>query len=165
MKRFGNLYFTKDGGVFLKNGEPYPFDERRYRKDGTYEGYRNVLVHGKKMLVHRIIAKLFVPNPKPDEFNIVDHISRVRSDNSSANLRWVNRFLNAQNVDKVGDTVFDHDVKMWHSSITVGDEEYIVGWFRTFLEGHLATRQARITLFDKLYKDELAKTSHRDILA
>ena len=47
--------------------------------------------------VHRIVAELFVPNPRPDIFKIVDHINRVRGDNRAENLRWVNHRLNMLN--------------------------------------------------------------------
>jgi hypothetical protein len=44
--------------------------------------------------IHRIIAFLFVPNPKPDEYFEVHHINGRRHDNRSSNLQWLNHNMN-----------------------------------------------------------------------
>ena len=44
--------------------------------------------------MHRLVAKAFVFNPRPDIFDEVDYINGVRSDNRWTNLRWVNHKLN-----------------------------------------------------------------------
>ena len=48
--------------------------------------------------MHRLVAKAFVFNPRPDIFDEVDHINGVRSDNRWTNLRWVNHKLNMMNM-------------------------------------------------------------------
>ena len=47
--------------------------------------------------VHRLVAELYVHNPRPDIFKIVDHINHERGDNRAENLRWVNHHLNMLN--------------------------------------------------------------------
>ena len=47
--------------------------------------------------VHRIIAHLFVQNPRADIFDRVDHIDRDKKNNAISNLRWVNQRLNMIN--------------------------------------------------------------------
>ena len=44
--------------------------------------------------VHRLVAQAFVHNPRPDIFNVVDHIDHKRGNNCAANLRWLNTQLN-----------------------------------------------------------------------
>jgi len=47
-----------------------------------------------RFLVSRLVAKMFVPNPRPDIFNQVDHINRDKTNNSWLNLRWLSGQLN-----------------------------------------------------------------------
>ena len=60
----------------------------------------------KTCLVHRLVAKAFIPNPNnlPD----VDHINGVRTDNRVENLRWVSAKENMNNpitIQHIKDTV------------------------------------------------------------
>ena len=48
-----------------------------------------------KMLVHRLVALTYLPNPK--NLPEVDHIDRKRDNNNLENLRWVNKFEQAAN--------------------------------------------------------------------
>lgn len=51
----------------------------------------------KTVLLHRLMAELFTPNPenKPE----VDHINRIRDDMKISNLRWVDRYTQVKNKD------------------------------------------------------------------
>ena len=44
--------------------------------------------------VHRLVARYFVPNDRPDEWTEVDHISSNRDQNQASNLRWVDLRFN-----------------------------------------------------------------------
>ncbi len=57
-------------------------------------GYRHIMVYGKEYKAHRL-AFLYMEGSIPDE---VDHINRIRDDNSWSNLRPADRVLNTQNV-------------------------------------------------------------------
>lgn len=64
-------------------------------------GYKSVVIqlekYSTKQLVHRLVAFAFVENPKPDEYTIVDHIDRNKSNNKAENLRWSDYSQNAFN--------------------------------------------------------------------
>lgn len=46
--------------------------------------------------MHRLVATVFVSNPDPKKYNIVDHINGNRVDYRVVNLRWVNIEMNSR---------------------------------------------------------------------
>ena len=66
---------------------------------GENHGYKVILVPNgksrKMLLVHRLVAQAFIPNPenKPD----IDHINGDRQDNRVENLRWCTPLENMNN--------------------------------------------------------------------
>ena len=93
----------KDVGEPIPDREDYLIDEEgnvfscKYDRllklnpflDGKGKYFQIGFGDGSKDLVHRLVAKAFIPNPenKPE----VDHIDRDTKNNSLSNLRWVNR--------------------------------------------------------------------------
>lgn len=51
-------------------------------------------------LVHRIIAREFIPNPRG--LNEIDHIDADRANNSLSNLRWVTHLENMKHAGELG---------------------------------------------------------------
>lgn len=49
----------------------------------------------KTYLIHRLVAKAFIPNPESKPY--IDHINTIKTDNRTDNLRWVTRKENGQN--------------------------------------------------------------------
>lgn len=62
--------------------------------------YWYVSILGKNMLVHRLVAQTFIPNPC--DFKEVDHIDGNKDNNCVTNLRWVDRSLNMKNAYQNG---------------------------------------------------------------
>lgn len=58
-------------------------------------GYFEVLIDGKAYLVHRLVAKAFIPNP--ENFPEIDHIDTDKTNNIYTNLRWTDRKGNQNN--------------------------------------------------------------------
>ena len=78
---------AKDG--FLKPG-----------KDGC--GYLSVSISNQEgwrsFKIHRLVALHFIPNP--DNKKEIDHINRIRDDNTVENLRWATRKENNLNTSR-----------------------------------------------------------------
>lgn len=49
----------------------------------------------KGLMVHRLVAMAFIPNP--DQLDEIDHINGIKNDNRVENLRWVKHIDNMNN--------------------------------------------------------------------
>ena len=68
---------------------------KEYLHKGT--GYLVCQLNGKMYKKHRILALQFIPNPNPEIYNVVDHVSHIKTDNRLENLRWVSQQQNMNN--------------------------------------------------------------------
>ena len=48
------------------------------------------------VLIHRLVAKAFIENDRPEEKDTVDHIDGNKHNNTSSNLRWLSRSANTK---------------------------------------------------------------------
>lgn len=55
-----------------------------------------------RLFVHRIVAELFIPNPNPEKFNVVNHINGDKICNRPENLEWTNKSGNQVHAMKLG---------------------------------------------------------------
>ena len=71
-----------------------------YNRDPNNMGYKRVKINGKRYVLHRIIAELFVPNPenKPE----VNHIDGDKTNNKASNLEWATRSENQKHAYRLG---------------------------------------------------------------
>lgn len=63
-------------------------------------GYYTVNINGKNVLLHRLIAETFIPNPENKP--CIDHINGNRQDNRIENLRWCTYGENNNNPIYIG---------------------------------------------------------------
>ena len=90
---FSKYYVTKFGQIYNKNGllmktfrchSGYDRIDLK-RDDGEYH----------KIYVHRAVGMAFIENP--NNYPIIDHIDRHKTNNTVENLRWVTAQMNALN--------------------------------------------------------------------
>lgn len=55
---------------------------------GAKHGFYQVSISGKPLYVHRLVALLYVHNPKPVSFKRVFHKNRISTDNHKDNIMW-----------------------------------------------------------------------------
>lgn len=75
----------------------------RILKPWKINSYLKVKIGGKKILVHRLVAYAFIPNP--ENLPVVNHINGVGSDNNLTNLEWTTykgNTFHSKNVTKNG---------------------------------------------------------------
>lgn len=70
-------------------------------------GYKKVSVFiagkgPKSLLVHRLVALAFVPNPNPSAWKEVNHIDGDKSNNAATNLEWCDRSHNIKHAFDMG---------------------------------------------------------------
>ncbi|KAA6347347.1 MAG: hypothetical protein EZS28_052037 [Streblomastix strix] len=61
------------------------------------EGYMQVGLNRHTYGIHRLVALQFIPNDDPEHKTQCDHVSRIRTDNSLGNLRWITPSQNSLN--------------------------------------------------------------------
>lgn len=92
-----NYFITKEGKVFNSKNKELKLDSSTeylrillYYPDGTT----------RKQVVHRLVAKAFVPNPENKP--IVNHIDGNKLNNHFSNLEWVTIKENAEHASRLG---------------------------------------------------------------
>lgn len=104
--------------------------------------YVYVLIDGKQLLLHRVIAQAFIPNP--NGYNEIDHIDTNPFNNSIDNLRWVESHKENMNNPKTIEKFMvanKHTVKPKYEGIPV--EQYdlngnYIGYFKSITDASIA---------------------------
>ena len=76
------------------------------------KGYLMVSLNNKEYLVHRLVAKAFIPNP--DNKPQVDHIDGCKTNNDASNLRWTTSKENNSNPN----TSYKNSHDPWNKGLT-----------------------------------------------
>lgn len=129
--------------IIYSSGEIFCKSKNKYVKPylDEYDGYYTVYLNSVKYRLHRLIATHYIPNPENLPF--IDHIDKLRTNNSIENLRWVDRIGNARNRT---------DQSMYGYSISLTES----GTYRVRIE-----RNGK-TVFSKVYKTLEKATLARD---
>ena len=109
--------------------------------------------------VHRLVAKAFVKNPRPDIFDMVDHIDGNPSNNHYTNLRWVDNELNTANRKKCKNTFFWEtrpgiNPKRWRGMFSVGGKP-TSKWFHTEAEAFEWAQREKKKAWQDLYEKKI----------
>jgi hypothetical protein len=108
-----------------------------------YTGYYNIPLRRdtgemKTHRIHLLVAHHFIEKPQSDEFLVVDHIDRDRTNNISTNLRYLSRSDNQKNRTKTAGTIskymnvsFNKTKNKWGSQFQYKDKTIYVGYFET----------------------------------
>jgi len=111
-----------------------------------------------QMHVHRLMARAFLHNPRPDVFTLIDHIDQNERNNDWDNLRWLNNSLNLLNRDTKG-AYFNKRWKKWEARV----RNKSLGWYKTYQEAHQCSKRVKEEIFSREYK-QLCEDSIRENL-
>jgi hypothetical protein len=148
-KPFSYSGFVRDDGTLrLSSG--------RVTTGTDMKGYR---MHCVNRGVHRLVAEAFVENPRPDIFDMVDHIDHNRSNNHYTNLRWLDSELNCANRKASKNVMYVKSMKTkkWTGSFKVGKKRFRKT-FETEAEASEWAHRQKAVAWQKLYEKKLTQT-------
>jgi hypothetical protein len=145
-KPFSFSGFVRDDGTLrLSSG--------RVTTGANMNGYR---IHCMSQCIHRLVAEAFVKNPRPDIFDMVDHIDHIRSNNHYTNLRWVDNELNTANRKNSKNVAYVKSMKTkkWAGVFKVGKKNFRKT-FETEAEAHEWAHREKAVAWQKLYEEKI----------
>ena len=119
-------------------------------------GYKVLLMN---QTVHRLVALAFVKNPRPDIFNLVDHINHDKANNHFTNLRWLDTELNAANRKDSKNVIYVKRMKTkkWAGVFKVGKKRFRK-MFETEAEATKWAHREKAAAWEKLYDEKISQT-------
>lgn len=88
-------------GYAISNTGLVRYKDNPLRKQGfNHKGYPYLVIRGKSMLIHRMVAKAFIPNP--DNLPTVNHIDGNKTNNHVTNLEWATHSDNIRHSYRIG---------------------------------------------------------------
>jgi hypothetical protein len=139
-----NWVICRDGTLITSRVE-YASD-----KSISSSGYITNHIAGKMRDRHQLMAP-FLVNPRPDLFDMLDHIDEDKTNNHADNLRWVNRTLNRLNVtSKKLKPKKGYKSKPYRAQIR-HNRNILLGYYATEKEAMDVQDKTRKSLFAALY--------------
>jgi hypothetical protein len=120
-------------------------------------GFKHRGYHYIRASVHRAVAEAFVENPRPDIFDMVDHIDHDKSNNHCTNLRWLDAELNGANRKNSRNACFEQAKKKWIGYYIVGSKR-TAKYFDTEAEAYEWAQREKKKAWQKLYEKKLGQT-------
>ena len=127
----------------------------RIPRIGTH-GYYYVILYKngnyKYSLIHRLVAKTFIPNIENEKF--VDHINNNQLDNTISNLRWCtlsknqyNRQLNKNNKSGIKGVGWHKRDRKWTAQIKINNKSIYLGSYDDIEDAKIARQKKSAELF------------------
>ena len=106
-------------------------------------GYKNIGIiddYGrfKTFRIHRLVGQIFVNNPNPNKFNVLNHINENKLDNRAINLEWCTQSYNHD----YGNAIEKQTEKRRNIVIAEKDDETIIAKSGKDLKRYLNVKSA-----------------------
>lgn len=105
------------------------FKRRELSPSPDHRGYLCVRLQkagiGTFASIHRLVARAFIPNPKPESFHCINHIDGNKTNNYISNLEWSNHRDNAVHAVRMGLIKYATGEKHPKTKISDADRERI----------------------------------------
>ena len=141
-----------------ENGDIYSKTRNRLMKKKLDNGYSRIgLRKDNKSYtksIHRLLGIQYLPNP--NNFPCIDHINRIKQDNSLTNLRWCSYTTNAKNKSSknnstsiyVGVRKTKNIKKPYRAETRYKHKSYNIGYYKTEEEAYEAYKKFNLDNFN-----------------
>lgn len=85
-KSWRNIKWAK--GYRVSSDGEIKYNKQILNQQTTFQGYKTVTIKHVSYRVHRLVAEAFIKNPKPKQYNMVNHKNEIKNDNHDYNLEW-----------------------------------------------------------------------------
>jgi hypothetical protein len=146
------LYYDKKTGNFFWNvRKKYGLKIGAIAGQKTVQGYIDIQIDKFKYKAHRL-AWLYCYGKFPEKN--IDHINKIRNDNSIKNLREANhsengqnRKLNKSNTSGFRNVSYNKSLKKWYASIRLNNKIVYSGYFLSAEEASKAVEKKRKEIY------------------
>ena len=112
----------------------------------------------KTFLIHRLVAKVFIPNL--DNKKCVDHIDCNKFNNTISNLRWAstqensfNSSLSSKNTSGIKGVCWEKQYNRWKVRLMINNKSIHLGYFDDINDAKLARQKKAVELFGEFLNE------------